>query len=334
MENRRRYAFFAVWTLSTIGLVWLVLQGEHTFGTLALLPALSALFACTITALRWIGSPVPDDPVDAARTGRGPFALAIFAVAGALFALPIFLGRPLLFGLPVIGAVVMFFLRHQITRREVLYALALALVAGIAGLGAGWTTWIPLEAWAIVQVLLTLTGFLAGWGMLRHSGLLQAGVGRSRLLTEGTTSALRGFIQGMMIGMPWALGSVVLGASNAERWVQRWWQPAIAIQPGIAEEAWGRLLLVPLVFLVLRRFAGNRVAFTAALLIVGYWFAYLHTRVLFDPLSTFMIGTLMVLPVSYVCLYRDVETAIGFHFSIDFVKFAAAYVLNAGLWFS
>jgi len=66
---------------------------------------------------------------------------------------------------------------------------------------------------------------------------------------------------------------------------------------------------------------------------MAYWFAYLHTPGGFEAaVSTVMIGTLFALPTSYLWLRRGLETAIGFHFWLDFVKFAAAYLLNHGLW--
>jgi len=69
------------------------------------------------------------------------------------------------------------------------------------------------------------------------------------------------------------------------------------------------------------------------MLIMNYWFAYLHTPGGFDAiLSTLMIGTLYGLPHSVLCLHHDLETAVGFHFWIDFVKFGSAMLLNMGLW--
>ena len=137
----------------------------------------------------------------------------------------------------------------------------------------------------------------------------------------------------MLLSLPWALGLVAMGGSDSETWARHWWQPLLAINPGIAEEAWGRMLLVPLLFLLLSRVSRPRRAFTVALIIIGYWFAFLHTSGGVNGLfSTIMMGTLYILPVSYICLYRDLETAIGFHFWLDFVKFTAACLLNTGLW--
>ena len=103
----------------------------------------------------------------------------------------------------------------------------------------------------------------------------------------------------------------------------------IALQPGIAEEAWGRLLMVPLTFVLFRRVSPNRTAFSTALILMAYWFAYLHAsgNVVSALVSTFITGSLFILPISIVCLYYDLETAIGVHFWMDFLKFAAALVL-------
>jgi hypothetical protein len=72
-----------------------------------------------------------------------------------------------------------------------------------------------------------------------------------------------------------------------------------------------------------------------AVIIAGYWFAYLHTDhdlTISTIVSTLMIGTLYSLPISYLWLRRGLETAVGFHFWQDFVRYAAAYLLNQGLW--
>jgi hypothetical protein len=332
MATWGRCTFYGVWVLSTAGLGWQVSQGRHTFDSQATVPALLALLACTAALLWWLAGSAPDVPSHADRTRRGRFVVVAILAMGVLFPLRTFIGPPLLFALPVLGLVVLALLRLRLSRHEVVYALLLALVAGIAGLAAGWVTFPPV-AWAALQVALVLLGLLAGWSLLRHTGLLQAGIGRTLLLMEGPVPALRGFAQGMLIAMPWAFGLAVLGAANEESWVLRWWQPLVAIQPGIAEEAWGRVLLIPALFLVFRSVARARTALTAALVIMAYWFAYLHTPGGFEATpSTVMIGTLFVLPTSYLWLRRGLETAIGFHFWLDFVKFVAAYLLNHAIW--
>ena len=332
MTTWRRYIFFAVWILTGTIFGWQMVEREHAFDSPYMWLNLLMLLFCTIALLWWLSSPLRDGPSDVARTRRGRFILIAVIAVCALFALRTVVGPPLLFGLPVLAIAVLASLRPNITRQELLYALGLSLVAGIAGLGAQWVPF-HLIVWSVLQVFLVSTSLLAGWAILRHAGLLEQGIGHSRFLSEGTAPALRGFLQGMLISLPWAMSLVVMGGSNSETWVRHWWQPLLAINPGIAEEAWGRILLVPLMFLILRRVSRPKKAFIVALVIVGYWFAYVHTSGGIDDLfSTIMMGTLYILPVSYICLHRDLETAIGFHFWLDFVKFAAAYLLNTGLW--
>jgi hypothetical protein len=332
LETQKGPIFIGIWGLSTAMLGWQVLQGQHGFDSQATLPTLLTLLACTTALLWWLAGAVPDVPAGSARTRRGRLVLLVALAAGVLFSLRTLVGPPLLFGLPVIGLAVLGLVRPHLSRQEVAYVLVSALVAGVAGLGAGWVNFPPLT-WAGLQVALVGSGLLAGWDLLRHTGLLQAGLGHSLFVTEGAVPALRGFGQGILVALPWALGLVVLGAASGESWVQHWWQPLIAIQPGIAEEAWGRVLLVPLVFVILSRVARTRTALNVAVVVVAYWFAYLHTSGGVEAVfSTLMTGTLFVLPVSYLWLRRGLETAVGFHFWLDFCKFVAAYALNRGLW--
>jgi hypothetical protein len=324
---RKRNIFFIVWLLTTVGFVWLISQEHRTFDSPATLPVLIALLVCTVALQRWLPSPVRDELSEQASTNQGWFALMVIMATGVLFLSRTVIGPPLLFAWPFLAVVVLMCLKPQISKREVAYALVLAFVAGITGLGAGWVPFSPV-VWAILQAGLVFTGFLAGWATLRHTGLWEARVGRSRFLDDGVGSALRGFLLGILIATPWALGIVLLGGAESEQWVQDWWQPFIAISAGIGEEAWGRVFPIPLLFLLLRRVSRPRPAYVAALVVISYWFAYLHTAGGLDELvSTVMIGTLYVLPVSYICLHRDLETAIGFHFWVDFVKFAAALLL-------
>lgn len=303
-----------------------MMQGHQAFDSPATLPALLILLVCTAALLWWLASAAPDVPSPEVHTRPGRFVLVLVLTVAVLFSLRVLVGPPLLFALPVVGLVVLALLRPRLRWLEVVYALLLALIAGVAGLGAGWVTFTPLT-WAVLQVALVLVGLLVGWSLLHHTGLWQSGIGRSLLLTDGPVSALGGLAQGALIALPWAIGLVLLGSADSETWVRHWWQPLLAIQPAIAEEAWGRVLLVPLLFLIFRPAVRGRTALTVAMVVAAYWFAYLHTSGGFEAiLSTVLIGTLFVLPTSYLWLRRGLERAIGFHFVLDFVKFLVAFL--------
>ena len=329
----RRNIFLVPWFFTTTGFGWLIANKHHTFDSPATLPVLIGLLACTIALSIWLPNPVSKQVPSLTVSRRGWFALlAVFSI-GLLFLARTVIGPSLLFAWPIAAIAILIYLKPRLSRREHAYALVLSAATGVAALGAAWVPFHP-AVWAVLQIGIVLPGLLAGWEVLRLSGLWQEGVGRSRLLEQGIVPALQSVLSGIVLATPWALGIVLIGGADSQKWVQSWWQPLVAINPGIGEEVWGRILPVPLMFLLLRRVSRPRTAYLVALLVMNYWFAYLHTPGgLAEVFSTILMGTLFVWPVSIVCLHRDLETAIGFHFWIDFVKFLAALFLNRGIWF-
>ena len=330
MNKKLVYTFAAVWLLANVVLGWLIAVGQVSFTNSGMWIAILILIPCIVVLMRLIRNPIADEAVGR-KTAKGKLVGLIAVVVITVLFLQAVLGKLILLTLPVFAVVILFLLKQSLDKQEWLYASLLALIAGMAGLGSEWISFITPVQWGLLQVPLTLLSFLAGWSILHRSGLLQQGVGRSRFLAEGTLPAVRSFLLGILLGTPWALASVVMGSAEGGRaaWVKSWWQPLIAFQPGIAEEAWGRILLVPLVFLLFRRVSPNRTAFFTALLVMAYWFAYLHTsgNVVSMLVSTLIVGSLFSLPLSVVCLYYDLEAAIGFHFWMDFLKFAFALFL-------
>lgn len=330
----KRNTFLLIWFLTTGLFIWFIFQGQHTFEAPTTKYVLVTLLLCTMALLRWLPGPLNDLPAEPRVSRRSWLTLLVIIIIMVLFLARTLIGPPLLFAFPILAVGILIYLRPKIDKQEILYATVLAFVAGLTGLAAGWVPFHPI-VWAILQVCLVIAGLLAGWSLLRHTGLWQIGIGRSQFLDKGIKSALRSFGTGIAISIPWAIGIVLIGAQASQQWVQRWWHPLIAINPGISEEVWGRILLIPLLFLLLRSVIRSKRAYVLALIIGSYWFAYLHTSGGLDGIvSTVMIGTLFVLPLTYICLHRDLETAIGFHFFVDFSKFVAALFLNAGLWLS
>ncbi len=326
-KPERKYLFFATWAIASLFFAWQLRQPPYSFDSRWTVLDLIVMLVCTITLLIWLPSPIPSE-VKGRQVHRGWFVLLTIASIVVLFLIPLKAARAALFILPLIAVAVLIVLKQPIDKREALYASGLALLAGVTGLGAGWISWISPAAWGGLQFFLVLAGLLAGWAILRHTGLHQEGVGTSRFLLKGMPAAFKAFATGLLISLPWALLNVLMGGANQETWVKEWWQPVLAIQPGISEEAWARLLLVPLLFLLFRRVNQPRAAFTAALFVIAYWFAYIHTSGGLEGIpSAVILGTLFSLPVSYLCFYRDLETAIGWHFAVDFIKFVFAFIL-------
>ena len=328
----KRITFPFIWVLTTCLLVWFVFQGEHTFDAPTTKYVLAALLLCTLTLLSWLRGPIGDLLVEPTVLRRGWLTFIVVIIVMVLFLSRTLIGPHLLYAFPILAVGMVIYLRPELERREIWYATVLALVAGLTGLSAGWVPFQPI-IWAILQVCLVITGLMAGWSLLRHTGLWQIGIGRSQFLDKDIKSALVSFGTGIAISIPWAIGIVLIGGQASQQWVQQWWHPLVAINPGISEEVWGRILLIPMLFLVLRMVIPAKRAYILALFIGSYWFAFLHTSGgLSGIISTAIVGTLFVLPLTYICLHRDLETAIGFHFFVDFSKFVAAFFLNAGIW--
>jgi hypothetical protein len=331
----RRNVFVTLWLLATAVFGWQLAQGVHDFDG-AVLPALPIALALTIALIWFLPGPRATQAADEPKTRRGRLLLLSLAALLLLMVISSLVGPPLLYGIMVLAVAVLLWLRQPISRREAAYAAVLAIVAALAALPMTGAKF-PPPLWAAMQIALVVPCLLAGWGLLRKTGLATAGIGRSLLLSDGWRTALTGAVQGAIIGIPWALLNPLLGGSNNDASITAWWHPFCALQPGIAEEAWGRMLPVPLLVLLLRRYARTPAALTASVLVAGYWFAWLHTNRGFDAsslISTLMIGTLYALPVTYLWLRRGLETAMGFHFWQDFVRWVVAYLINTGVWFS
>jgi hypothetical protein len=330
-KNRRlSSAFIFAWFTAMAVLTWLLAGKQVSFTLDTMWIAALILLPCNVILIYLVRNPIAKEPVGR-KTHKVKLIGLIAALVIALVLLQAVMGKFVFFLLLFVAAVILWRLRPRLDKKELSYAAFLALVAGVTGLGAKWISFITPAQWGLLQVPLVLLSFQAGWIILRRFGLLQQGVGTSQFLAAGRIPAVRSFFLGVLLGTPWALALVVMGNAEGGRsaWVETWWQPLIALQPGIAEEAWGRILMVPLMFLLFRRVSPDRTAFSAALIVSAYWFAYLHAsgNAASVLVSTLIVGSLFILPLSILCLYRDLETAIGFHFWMDFLKFAFALFL-------
>lgn len=123
----------------------------------------------------------------------------------------------------------------------------------------------------------------------------------------------------MALSLPWALAKVAAGSELVQLdAIQEWWEPVRALQPGIAEEAWGRAFMIPFLLLVFGRSAPAGVALWTAVLVAAAWFAWLHLPL--NPVATVLLGLLFVLPMAMLWLRRDLESEMGFHVASDLVR--------------
>lgn len=331
-EKKMTVYFPILWLLCTVIFGIQILQKQHEFEFPGSFLNMLLLVICSISLMtQYAPSPLPKNALPENRNPLMLWGISLLLLL-VLVLTKVFIGPSLLFGLPIIGGIVVLRHRTSIPAQEIGYVLILAGIAAGCGLGAQWISMNRL-VWSALQFFLVMCGFLAGWCLLKQTDLSQYALGTSAYITDGIMPAVKGFGVGFLLSLPWALGNILFGASAT--WVQSWWQPLIALNPGIAEEAWSRMLLVPLLYLLLRRFSHTRHAFFLSTLIVGFWFSYLHMShgliefVIMTPLMTIMYA----LTLSSLIFHRNLEMAIGFHVAIDFVKYFAALLMNHDIWF-
>jgi hypothetical protein len=322
----RNTVFSIVWLCSLLYLLWQVWtrqQSDNYIKQWAIFAVLALLSGVLIYS---IPNPIlKQQAVNSVKTTHGYFIL-LFVVIG-LFASVLSLNANILWLIPFASLVILIILHKPLKLPEVKYALFLAVVSSVSALWAGWITEFRPIVWAVLQLLIVTTSCLAGWKLMEYLFLSQYGIGLSSMLKKGPSIAAQNFIRGVILSVPWGIAIVLLNVHIGEVWVKAWWHPLAAIQPAISEELWGRVFLVPVIYWFTSRIFHPHKAFNVAMLIGVYWFAFLHTYS--SPgviVNTLFTGTLFALPVSYITLYKDLESGIGFHFGIDLCKFIGAYI--------
>jgi hypothetical protein len=158
--------------------------------------------------------------------------------------------------------------------------------------------------------------FVAGGLLVKRTGL-----GGSQLHSGQYAAALRSFLWGCLLFVPLGLFNAASGSPGpGMTWVTHWWIPLS--QPwfsGIVEEAWYRLMLVSLCYLLLRPAFSKRpvLAVIGASLFSAITFGLAHEGTLLDRLL--MPGLLCGLPMAALFARRDWEHAVGAHYMINMI---------------
>lgn len=189
----------------------------------------------------------------------------------------------------------------------------------------GWTPSIPYydPTFNAVEVFLITLGAI---GLLKTSKVL-----RSRLAEDDVKKAIAGLLTGVAIGLPFAAINVLLlvvfsGEPVAVQDVIV--NSIIALRPGIMEEVVFRLFFMGLAIAVLLRYLPRKTAISSAIFMAIVFHSALHVpqMILSSPAAAIftvaLTSLLFGLPMAYLAYKKDIETAIGFHWVIDAVRFS------------
>ena len=173
---------------------------------------------------------------------------------------------------------------------------------------------------------------MAGVVLLRASRLARVWTLEGRL-----GPAARAFALGCLLALPPALlniaGMTTEMISAAEASFESGWMAFYALQPALLEELWARLGLLPLLFVAFRSAAGSttgRALLSALVISVAvHGLAHVPQSVASVPTALFL-ALVFGVPLALLFLRRGLESAIGYHFFVDFVRFGYVILLVRG----
>jgi hypothetical protein len=287
------------------------------------------LVSCSFFLIKHYTSPLPKVCTKGNQLKTlllGFFFLVILCVAKSV------IGGFLYTIIPIIAIIFLIIYRKFLTRRHFILAVIITVLSVLTAYLGEWNG-ISKEKWALLQFILVFPGFLAGWALLNGSGYSYLGVGRSIFVTESFVKALSMFFEGMFLSLPWAFGKILMGSTPEFTWVNDWWNIFASFNIGVSGEGWGRALWVPIIFFILSRFSNTGNIFRASTLIVAYWATYLSlSSTAFNIfIQTPIAVVLFAMPIATLMFSKNLETALGFHFSIQFFKLLAAFMINNGI---
>jgi hypothetical protein len=323
-----RLAMTALWLVATITLVVMLFNGVQSTGRFRVVRYI--LHAAYVAALVWYlsrtGPPLeqmPDlEPLLLRRWGIGRLIPALgIAFMLALVAFHDAGGGILTLLMMVTTGPILIVLRREIRVRPVILGLALAGIAFLAGLPFWHNGFVSNSAFFGLPAFVPPM-FLAGGLLSQRTGLSgsQAYVGR---YWKALVSYLWGCLLFVPLGLFNAAGSSMV---RGETWLNRWWMPlSLSWFSGITEEAWFRLYLVSLCYLLLRPAFSKRpaLAVACAVLFSAITFGLGHGRTLDHLLTT---GLLYGLPMAVVFVRRDWEHAVGAHYMINMIPSLMAFL--------
>jgi hypothetical protein len=211
--------------------------------------------------------------------------------------------------------------RRGIRLRTAIVSLGVAAIALLGGLPF-WVNGFVGSTTFVLMLAFTPLMFVAGGLLLQRTGL-----GDSPLHAGQYAKALGSLLWGCLLFVPLGVLNAASGAPGGNlTWVDRWWMPlSLPWFSGITEEAWFRLYLVSLCYLLLRPAFSKRpaLAVVSAVLFSAITFGLGHGPTLEHFVYT---GLLYGLPMAVVFARRDWEHAVGAHYMINMIPWVMVFL--------
>jgi predicted outer membrane lipoprotein len=231
--------------------------------------------------------------------------------------------------LAIVGLLLVVHYRRSLVPGDLVAPLFLAALVWLAIQAQYWyNNWTPSVAYydptfhAVETFLITLGSI----GLLKTHLVLQFRLAGSDLAAAGRSLGL-----GVLLGIPFAILNALLYIFvNGKNIVREdvLTEAIMALKPAIMEEMAFRLLFMGLAIVVLSKVLPRHVAIVSAVFMAIVFHSAAHVPGLLatDPVlalaSVVVTSLLFGLPMALLAYKKDIETAIGFHWVIDAVRFS------------
>jgi hypothetical protein len=140
---------------------------------------------------------------------------------------------------------------------------------------------------------------------------------------------IKSFLIGCLLSMPMALSNLSdVMTTNPYNWINHFWKPVLAFNFVLLEETWVRLFIVTFIFVLLISKTDKKfISIAIAIMISSTIFGLTHYPNVTIP-NCINIAILYGLPLGVLLYKRDFETAVGYHFMINFVSAVSTYAIS------
>lgn len=141
---------------------------------------------------------------------------------------------------------------------------------------------------------------------------------------------LKSFFIGALLAIPMSLSNLsdVLITRPDAKWISGIWQSSLAFPAGIFEETWFRLLVLTFLYAIISpKIKKQFIPVILALLVSSFLHGIGHYPGI-DLQNCINISLFYSLPLGVLFIWRDFETAVGYHFMIDFVRVIGGLLIS------
>ena len=144
------------------------------------------------------------------------------------------------------------------------------------------------------------------------------------------SKALKSFFIGSLLAIPMSLSNLsdVLITRPDAKWVSGIWQSLLAVPAGVFEETWFRLLVLTFLYAVINPKTKKQYVPIVVSLLISSFFHGLGHYPQIDLQNCINISLFYSLPLGVLFVWWDFETAVGYHFMIDFIRVLGGILIS------